>query len=502
MKLERKVLDMFKHINNIPRGSGNEKAISDWLIELGKNHGWKTYQDDLNNVILVVPGKNGLENKDPIIIQGHMDMVCIKEDDSNHDFTKDPIEMYEEDGWLKAKGTTLGADNGIAIAIALVLAMEKDVVTPPLELFFTVDEERGLTGATYFEPKILTGKVLINIDSEDEGVFTIGCAGGKDVLVSMPVERCGDRRSPIHTGDRRSPLQSPMKCIEITLSGLRGGHSGIQINENIPNAIHLMARLLSAIPHQEDFCLNTILAGVAHNAIPTSATVTFSTSNKDHISNLLEKEFEILKAEYQETDPNIKLQIEEIEPINDYISNEYSRKIIQLMMALPHGVFSMNNHNIIETSNNFAIASLLHNKVDAQLFSAAGTAQPDMLNILLSLRTTIASKMDFLVNKVKAIASLAGANIEVGKGYPHWEPNFNSELLKKSVQVYKNLFNKEPIIEVIHAGLECGVIGAKYPGMEMISIGPTIRAPHTPLERLKIEDIDKIVAFMLELFKN
>ena len=476
MSLEKKVINLFKEINGIPRCSGNEKQISDWLTSFGKQQGWETIQDEVGNVILKVPSKNGYANKPTIILQGHMDMVCVREEGSNHDFCKDPIFTYEEDGWLKAKGTTLGADNGIAVALALAIATENDIAHPPLELLFTVDEERGLTGAKSLKPDVLTGKFLLNIDSDCDGVFTIGCAGGKDTLIKVPL-----------TYDDTA---SNIPKFEIAISNLSGGHSGTQIKAQKPNAIQLIARILNAIVDNEnqmvekDFRICSMKAGVAHNAIPTNASVIIATNNKELVLNTCDDFLKIFKKEFGESEPEFTFNVEESQNNQKLLNYDLSRKIVKMLIALPHGVFTMNKQ-FVETSNNLATINC-----------------DETLNILLSHRSNVESKLDFLINKVKAIADLAGAEIIVSGGYPHWEPNWDSEILKKSVMSYKNVFDAEPRIEVIHAGLECGVIGAKYPGMEMISFGPTIKAPHTPKERLKIDDIKRILDFLVELFKN
>ena len=475
MTLKDKVIDIFKEINQIPRGSGNELNISNWLIKLGKNNNWETFQDDVLNVILKVPGKGDLAHKETVIIQGHMDMVCVKEVGSNHDFTKDPIQMYIEDGWLKAKGTTLGADNAVALAIGLAIALEKNISHPPLELLFTIDEERGLTGAKALKPDMLKGKYLINIDSGDFDDFTIGCAGGRDVIFSLPLVY--------------EDITYPKMYFELSIDKLRGGHSGIQINEQKPNAIHLITRILKKIIDKtNNFNICYFDAGVAHNAIPTNATVRFSTDDAGLINEICSDMFKIIRNEYRETEPEMTLSINKLDTCDcPSFTYELSRQLISLIMALPHGVFNMSkSEGLVETSNNLAILSITDN----------------VLNMLLSIRSAIASKSDFLTEKIKAIATLGDFDLNVCNGYPAWEPNYNSDLIKKSVLAYKKLFDKEPKIKIIHAGLECGIIGDKYPGMEMLAIGPEILDAHTPQERLKIDDIDKIVLFLLELFQN
>ncbi|MCL2063145.1 MAG: beta-Ala-His dipeptidase [Candidatus Cloacimonetes bacterium] len=498
------VIKLFEEINQIPRCSGNEKYISDWLVEYGKKQGWEIYQDDVLNVVLRVPGRGELSSGESIIIQGHMDMVGVKEEGSLHDFTKDPIMMFEEDGWLKAKGTTLGADNGIAIAIALAIATEKNISHPPLELLFTVDEERGLTGARELKSDVLKGKYLINIDSEDEGVFTIGCAGGRNTLIDIPLVY----EENISKND----------CYKLSISRLSGGHSGIQINENKPNAIKIVTDVVHWITKNTDnFNLCSINAGVAHNAIPTNATICFSSKNEPLVKIIKKQTFDEIERDFRAKEPQMELSFEKIEPCERYIRTDISQNIIKMLMDLPHGVFSLVNDKQSQKTD-----PATQKNVSPELSSVSQTLEPighdeivetsnnlaqvdtdeDKLRILISLRSSKSSQMDVLYEKIEDISQMYGANCYADEGYPAWEPDWESELLTKSKVSYKNIYGTEPEVEVIHAGLECGVIGAKYPEMQMISIGPTIKAPHTPNESLKIKDIDKIISFLLELFKN
>ena len=482
MTLTEKTISLFTEINKIPRGSGNEKGLSDWLVELSKKLGWEVIQDEVLNVIIRVPGKKSHTNKEAVVLQGHLDMVCVKEDGSTHDFLTDPIVMYEEDGWLKARGTTLGADNGVAIAISLALALDDSIAHPPLELLFTVDEERGLVGANNLQSDVLTGKYLINVDSEDEGIFTIGCAGGINTYIEMPL---------IYEENKQK-----LETFEISISKLSGGHSGVQIHQQKPNAIQFMARTLNNIlEFAGDFHLIDFEAGIAHNVIPTSAVVRFSAD--DFEQRHIEDMFIIFENEYRTFEPDMELSFKKIDVAEMFIKKDISENIIRLLMSLPHGVFSMSREmdDLVETSNNLAQIEMIRHEESAGEYAT-------LLKITLSQRSSVSSKLVFLTQKIESIAKLAGANVSSGIGYPPWEPVWDSELLKKSILSYQNVFDKEPIIEVIHAGLECGVIGSKYPDMEMISIGPGIKDAHTTQERLNIADIDKIIRFLLELFEN
>ena len=474
ISFREKVLEYFSLINQIPRCSGNEKAISDWLVSLAKSHNLSVVQDEALNIIIRVPGTAEYKDKPGIILQGHMDMVCVKDQNISHDFKKDAIEMYEDGDWLRAKGTTLGADNGIALAIALAVATDERIAHPPLELLFTTDEERGLSGAKILEKNLLNGKYLLNLDSEDEGVFTIGCAGGRETHIELTLEF-------------EDNLQD-LPTFEIDIYKLSGGHSGIQIGQQKPNAIQLVSRLLYRLANElVDFHLIGLNAGVAHNAIPTNAIVEFSCTQELYAKNIIEDFFTILEKEYRESEPDMVLSFRKIDTCDRYITADISRKITNILMSLPHGVLKMTpQFGLVETSNNLAQACILDYK----------------FRVLLSQRSSMPSQHEFITQKIEAIARLAGAEIFIGSGYPAWQPDWHSYLLEKSTLAYKKIFNKEPKIEVIHAGLECGVIGAKYPEMEMISFGPTIVTPHTSKERLKISDIDKIILLLIELFKS
>jgi len=473
MSFHDEVLEIFTQINQTPRGSGNETAISNWLVNLAKQHGWEVVQDEALNIIITVPGTKEQANADTVILQGHMDMVCVKDANSNHDFTTDPIEMYTEGEWLKAKGTTLGADNGIALAIALAIA--KNAEHPPLQLLFTTDEERGLTGAKMLKGDVLKGKYLINIDSEDEGVFTIGCAGGRDTHIKLPL-----------SFESNTTL---LPTYEFSVAGLSGGHSGIQIGEQKANAIQIASRFLQQLSQgNEPIYISNIQGGIAHNAIPTSTTATFCFNNNNLLDTVKNQMFAIFEREHRTAEPAMLITLKQTTPCTQYLNATNTEKIINLLMALPHGVFTTSKQppHLVETSNNLA-------QIDID---------EGALNILLSQRSSSLPSLEFITKKIEAVAQLAGATFFTSTGYPAWEPEWQSSLLTKAVQVYKQLFGKDPRIEVIHAGLECGVLGAKYPQMQMLSIGPTIHSPHTTNERLKVTDIDKIGQFLKELLKQ
>ncbi len=479
-ELYQQTLKRFYDICKIPRCSGNEGQIAEWLVQWAKSLSLDVIQDSIGNVIVRVPGKGSLKESPIVILQGHMDMVCVKENDIEHNFCTDPIETYIEEGWLKAKGTTLGADNGIAIAIAMAITENKEIDCPPLELLFTVDEERGLTGANHLEPDVLKGKLLLNLDSEEEGEFTIGCAGGKDTHIELPLEK---------------EELSDCTIIEISIEGLTGGHSGMEINQIRANAIQCIGRALNSLYKELKFNILMIKGGVAHNAIPRDCYAVIAVA-KDKTEIALEniaKFKEVLLNEYQRVEKSINFRFEKKEEseedVNCLAYNDMSTfKVIQLILSIPHGVLFMaeGNKDLVETSNNFAKIYI----------------EEDILKIQTSQRSSIASRNDFITSKIEAVAKLSGAKVESGNGYPSWQPNWESNLLKKCQKAYFKEFNKEAKINVIHAGLECGIIGAKYEGMEMISVGPNIRTPHSPEERMEISSIKNNIAFILALFKE
>ncbi len=474
----REVLKWFEKITQIPRCSKKEEKIANWLKDWAKEYGFETKSDKVNNLVIKVPATPGYENSPVVIIQGHMDMVCEKTPESTHDFSKDPIKLVYEGEWLTADGTTLGADNGIALAMAMAIATDKELEHPPLELLFTVDEETGLTGANELQPDFLEGRILINVDSEDEGVFTVGCAGGINTSSSVPFET--------------ESVPANYKQFKIVAGGMKGGHSGIDIAMEKANAIKVLCRVMDKIIRSGvDLRIADYVGGSAHNAIPRdSEAVVFipETDVKKAESAISEMEA-TLKAEFKNTDPDLSLTFT---PNNETFSKiatpDGTQKIINYIFALPHGVAAMSTDikDLVETSNNLANVSI----------------EKGAVKVLTSQRSSIVSRLDALTYKIEAIARLAGGEAKSGDGYPPWPPNMESKLLKKSTELYERMFNKKPIVEVIHAGLECGIIGDKYPGMDMISIGPTIKYPHSPDEKIHVGSIGLVWDFMVQLLKE
>ena len=474
----KQILKEFARISDIPRCSKHEEKIGAYLLQWAQEHRLAAQKDNVGNVVIRVPATPGYEDSETVVIQGHVDMVCEKTPDSKHDFSKDPIELVYEGEWLKANQTTLGADNGIALAIAMTLVLDENVKHPALELLFTIDEETGLTGANSLESGFINGKILLNVDSEDEGVFTVGCAGGRDTQISLPLDY-------VETDGQYVPLR-------IKSSGMTGGHSGVNIHEERANAIILLARALHQINQSHDIRLSFIGGGTAHNAIPRdSEAVLLLLPHKVPAVEKLVPEIEaIFRNEFRNPDPGLALTLDLVEKIMDNraMTAKCTARVLDLLLALPHGVAAMSTDmkGLVETSNNLANVKV----------------EEGMLKIVTSQRSSVMSKLHAITCKIEVIAGLAGAASRSNVGYPSWQPNLDSPLLGKCKKVYKKMFKKQPQVETIHAGLECGIIGDKYPGMDMISFGPTLKNPHSPDERIHLPSVGKVADFMTELLSS
>ncbi len=475
----KEILECFEEISKIPRCSKNEEKIAEWLMNWAKEHNFDAKMDSVRNIVIKVPASPGYENSPLTVIQGHMDMVCEKTPDSPHDFSKDPIKFIYEGEWLKADRTTLGSDNGIAIAMAMVLALDKEIPHPPMELLFTVDEESGLTGANALEPGFIEGKILINVDSEDEGVFTVGCAGGINSYLSLPLDY--------------EAIPAGYKPFKITAGGMKGGHSGIDIALGKANAIRMLGRSLSLLKEENiDSRLADIKGGSAHNAIPRDAyAVVFLPENDAaKAKNIIAEWSKVFNSEFKSTDPDLVLSIVESSEGNydKVVTAAKTQKVIEFILVIPHGVevMSPDIEGLVETSNNFANIKV----------------EEEAVKVLTSQRSSVVTKLNALTSRVESVARLGGGEGYSSDGYPPWQPNMDSPLLARSIKLYEKMFNKKPVVEVIHAGLECGIIGDKNPGMDMISIGPDLRNPHSPDEKIHTGAIGKVWDFMTELLKE
>jgi dipeptidase D len=475
----KRILDFFQQINAIPRCSKKEKEIGLWLEQWGATNGFAVNKDPAGNLLIRVPASAGFEKAPLIVIQGHMDMVCEKSPDSGHNFDKDPIRHIYDGDWLQADHTTLGADNGIALALCMAVVTDADVDHPPLELLFTVDEETGLNGAKKIEPELLQGRVFLNIDSETEGVFTVGCAGGRHTLVSLALSL--------------SENLEAVATFKLSVHGLKGGHSGIDIHRQRANANLILARALNHVAASCALRLVRIKGGSAHNAIPRDAFAVFTCRSnvRTVLDNIISQFERTVKAEYGTREPALAVTITEVESepqAKMALNAEQTAAVINLLLAIPHGVLGMSAifEDLVETSNNLA------------------TVEPsdNYLKILTSQRSSVISRLDEATNRIQAVAALAGAETQSDSEYPPWTPDMNSTLLKHCNAVYEQLFDRKAAITAIHAGLECAVIGAKYTDMDMISFGPDIENPHSPTERLFIPSLERVWNFMVALLKS
>ncbi|MCC4771892.1 beta-Ala-His dipeptidase [Methanosarcina sp. DH2] len=499
----RQILKTFEEINKIPRRSKNEEKLALWLLEWAGNRNFEAKTDATNNVLIKVPPTPGYENSPGIVLQGHMDMVCEKCKESEHDFSKDPIRCVYDGEWLRGDGTSIGADNGIAIAMGLVLAeagKKGEIEHPPLELLFTVDEETGLTGASGLEEGFFEGRILLNLDSEDEGMFIVGCAGGQNSRVTLPVEW-----ELFDYGK-----EGGFGFFRLSVEGLEGGHSGVEIHRQRANGIQLLARLLAGLKEKigsDNLRLVFFSGGSVHNAIPNRAEafIALLRSKEGRAEDFVSGFMQTLRDEYAESDPEIVLDLKEVEnraifetaggkvarkelPLGKVFSAGTEERLLGLLLGLPHGVHRLSDTipGLVETSNNLATVRTEENEV----------------RILSSQRSSVMSRLAEVTGKVETVAKLAGAQAEHECGYPAWEPDLQAGLLMKCRQVYTGTFEKEPEIRVVHAGLECGVIGSKCECIEMISFGPTIKDPHSPAERIFIPSIEKVWVFLENLLKS
>ncbi|WP_407356244.1 aminoacyl-histidine dipeptidase [Methanolobus sp. WCC5] len=481
-EITEKILSLFREISSVPRCSGHEEKIAIWLKEWALSRGFSVKFDSVNNIVIGIPPSEGYEKVPAVVIQGHMDMVCEKTPSSSHDFSKDAIIPVVKGQWLKTRGTTLGADNGIAMAIALGIAEDTKLCHPPLELLFTVDEETGLTGANALMPDFIAGKVLLNLDSEEEGVFIIGCAGGLNTTISMPLGY--------------SAVPDDALFFRLAVDGLCGGHSGINIHERRANANKILAAALRALMDSTDVYLVDIKGGSAHNAIPRYAEaiiILFEDPSKNPFSLISEFE-DRMRSEYGDFESSLSITLQEIKSPQKNkaekmtISSEYACRVVGLLNALPHGVNSMSSQipGHVQTSVNLATVVI----EDGQLL------------IVSSQRSSLYCELMQISEKIAYVALEYGAQFSHHCGYPPWQPDISSPLLQRCKDVYKHIFGEEARSEFIHAGLECAVIGSKYAEMDMISFGPTIKNPHSPDECLYIPSVRKVWDLLVPLLAS
>ncbi len=467
------VFKYFEEICAIPHGSGNTKPISDYLVRFAVEHGLKYRQDEANNVIIWKAGTPGYEDHPPVIIQGHMDMVCEKEPDCPIDFETDGLDLTHDGTDLFARGTTLGGDDGIAVAYTLALLASSDIPHPPVEALITVDEEVGMLGAAALDASDLKGRMLLNIDSEDEGVFTVSCAGGATATVTLPIVR--------------KPVYGP--CVLLQVDGLQGGHSGVEIHKNRGNANKIMGELLRRIQGRMPISLVSFSGGAKDNAIPRSCRVNVVAMGMD-ISVIAQLAAQ-LQAEGRSlyNDPDLTITAQEVEAMGGLgLSVEDTKNFVSLINSLPNGIRAMSEHipGLVQTSLNMGIAKL----------------EGEQIFMTFSVRSSVNQEKEDLINTLKAVAAAHKALYSQMGAYPAWEYREESQLRDVMVGAYRDLYGKEPVVEAIHAGLECGILSDKLPGLDCVSFGPQMRDIHTSREKLNIASTARTWELLLEILKR
>ena len=467
-----KVFMFFEELTQIPHGSHNTKQISDYCVDFAKKRGLKVYQDEYNNVVIYRPASAGYENAPGVIIQGHLDMVCEKESGCTHDFLKDALDVYVEDGYVNARGTTLGGDDGIAIAYALAVLDDESIKAPAIEAVFTVDEEVGLDGAKMLDGSVLSSKYLINIDNEEEGAFIVGCAGGMRSGLRLPVSYTG----------------MDGKNVRITITGLAGGHSGMEINKGRANAHIILGRLLFNLDEELFYGISGLAGGRMDNAISRECSVDLCINPDDEtrVRELCDILTAQLKNEYSGTDDGIRINVEDLAGDGAEVIEEKNKQaFIFLLMNVPNGVQKFSGHieGLVETSLNLGILSM----------------DRDCITISFSVRSSVGSAKQALADKLRYLIEFFGGEYVETGCYPEWAYRPESAFRDKAVKLYEDMFNEKANVCVIHAGLECGLFAEKLPVLDMISIGPDMKDIHTPSAKLNIKSVEKVWKYLTAL---
>jgi dipeptidase D len=475
--LEPKIVwKYFEEITKIPRPSKKEEKIIQYLLDFGKEYKLETKKDKIGNILITKKASAGSENKKTVVLQSHIDMVCEKNSDVVFDFENDSIKTKIDGEWIKAEGTTLGADNGIGIAAQLAVLASEDLEHGVIECLFTVDEETGLTGAFNLQSGFFKGKILINLDSEDEGEVFIGCAGGVDTLAKLRYSK--------------KPVPPYSTCYKISVTGLTGGHSGDDIEKELGNSIKILTRFLWQADKEIGLRIAEFDGGNLRNAIPREAyaIVTIKDKHDEQFISLLKEFTKNIKGEFKVTEPNLAIGFEKM-GIPDFVLNTKTQnRLLNSLMACPHGVIANSTvmENLVETSTNLASVKRKDTNIE----------------ITTSQRSSVESRKDYIANMVRSVFELVKADVIHTDGYPGWNPKPESEILDITKKAYVDLFGNEPIVRAIHAGLECGLFLEKFPGLDMISFGPTIKGAHSPDERIHIESTEKFWKLLLEVLKR
>ena len=468
--------ESFYELTQIPRPSKREGKAIDFVEGFGKSLGYETIRDEVGNVIIRKPATPGMENRKGIILQGHIDMVPQKNSDKQHDFDRDPIETIIDEGWVKANGTTLGADNGIGVAAGLAVLKDQSLKHGPVEVLVTMDEEAGMTGANALKPGLLQGDILLNLDSEDEGELYVGCAGGVDANIRFSYDEITTAKTDV--------------AFKLSLTGLRGGHSGLDINLGRANANKLMFRFLKYAVGEFDACLANIDGGNMRNAIPREAFAVVTVDGEDGDDFLAAvSEYEaIFKNEYAGVEPAIKFVAEKTDLPETVIHEMVQDDLINAIQGCPNGVVRMSADmdGLVETSTNLSIVR----------------SHDGVIDVKCLIRSSVDTAKEDVCSSIESVFRLAGAHVEFGGAYPGWKPNMQSDILKTMQSVYQAKWGKTPEVKAIHAGLECGILGSAYPNWDMISFGPTIRNPHSPDEKVNIESVAKFWDYLVATLES
>lgn len=466
----------FYSLTQVPRPSKHEDAIQDFMMKFGQDLGLETIKDETGNIIIKKPATPGMEDRKGVILQGHLDMVPQANSDKKHNFKTDPIDAYVDGDWVTADGTTLGADNGMGVAAAMAVLESKDLAHGPIEALFTADEETGMTGAFGLQPGVLDGDILLNMDSEDEGELYIGCAGGTDATAIFEY--------------KEALVPEKMVAYKLIVKGLKGGHSGMDIPLGRGNSNKIMFRFLKQAAKDYKIRISKVIGGSLRNAIPREAfvTVVVPEENVADFENAVDFFEGMVASELSSVEPDFTFSCKETELPDSVIDEKTQHNLIHAIYACPNGVIRMSNdmEGLVETSTNLAIVKSGNFKIEVQCL----------------LRSSVETAKKDLAEMMDSVFTLAGADIKFDGSYPGWKPNPNSEILEVMKKVYNNKFGKVPELKAIHAGLECGLLGAVYPKWDMISFGPTIRSPHSPDEKVNIATVEKFWNYLVEALQN
>lgn len=476
-ELEPKALwNHFSDLNAVPRPSKKEEKVIAFMKAFGESLNLSTTVDEVGNVIIKKPASPGMENKQTVILQSHLDMVHQKNEGTDFDFDSEGIKMLYDNDWVKAEGTTLGADNGIGVASIMALLSSNDIAHPPMEALFTIDEETGMTGAQELKPGLLDGKILLNLDTEDDREITIGCAGGIDITASGSYqEESAKAGSSFH---------------KIKVYGLNGGHSGMDIHLGLGNANKIMNRILMSLSDKVDLSIVKIDGGGLRNAIPreSSSVIAIDQSSKNNLISELNNIKKEITVEYHRTDPNFDIELSEVEESGQVMNKDFQNSILRSIAACPNGIHRMSPEieGLVQTSNNLARVIAENGKYE----------------ILCLTRSAVDTEKMDLCRSITSTFELIGADVNSDGSYPGWSPNPDSDILKVMEKLYRKSFEDEPDVNACHAGLECGILGASYPDVDMVSFGPNIRGAHSPDEKVQVSSVQKFWGFLLDTLKE